>query len=518
MSKHFYISTPIYYSSGIPHIGHAYSTILADVLAKYKKLIGYNVFFATGMDEHGKKIQEKALQENKLPKLYVDNNAKIFKKLWSDLSINYSKFIRTTDLFHVKTIQKIISILFEKKYIYHGTWNSWYCVSCEENYTDSSAIKKEDYYVCNIGHKLERYVEESYFLRLSLFNQWIIDFLKNNQNLIFPHHRFNELFNNFLKDNKLEDLSISRISFDWGIPILEDKKHVVYVWIDALFNYITILGYLQKNNENFLAFWQNKKTERVHILSKEITRFHCIYWPIMLKMLNLNEPTKIICHGWILGGDGKKMSKSLGNVVDPIEMIEKYGSDVLRYCLIKGISLKEDSIFDESKLIDIYNSDLANNYGNLISRTIGMIKSYNQGNIPYFDKFKTKEDKDIKNKLLQLKKSFLTNLDSLNVNNLLEDIVDFESYLNLYIDNVKPWVLFKESKKDELNSFLSILYNCVKVIVLLLSPILNKSTSLAIKQLNIKKANFNFDDIFNFALPNSKKIGNSEILFKRIEK
>lgn len=517
MSKYFYISTPIYYPSGNPHIGHAFSTILADVLSRYKKMFKYEVFFVTGTDEHGQKIENNSLKENMIPIDYVNRNVDIFMKLWNELDIGYSSFIRTTNKCHIDVIQKIFTYCINNNYTYLSNWEGLYCVSCEENYVIINAIKNElNEYTCLHGHKLILKSEESYFLKISIFSDWIISYLNLHPNLIYPKNRTKELIKNFLENDKLEDLSISRSSFSWGIKIKESKNHVVYVWIDALFSYLTSLGYLQTDDRNFKKFWQNKNVERVHILSKEITRFHCIYWPILLKIMNLNMPTKIISHGWIITKEGK-MSKSLGNVIDPFALINKYGSDVLRYSLMKDISLKEDSIFSYEKLEMCFNTDLANNYGNLISRIKGLINKYNNKKIPKFIGYLNNFDLEIKVSKSELKKNILLHLKDLNITNIMTSIIDFENVLNNYIEKSKPWELFKSNKHRELKNFLAICYNSLKIIVFLLSPILVKTTPEICRQLNIKSSSFSIEKIYSFKCENNLSINEGNNIFNRLD-
>lgn len=517
MNKYFYISTPIYYPSGKPHIGHAFSTILADVLSRYKSMFRYDVFFVTGTDEHGQKIENNSLKENMTPIDYVNTNVDIFLKLWNELDINYSSFIRTTNKSHIESVKKIFTYLINNNYTYLGNWEGLYCVSCEENYAVANANKNEtDEYVCLHGHKLIFKSEESYFLKTSQFSKWIISYLNTHTNLIFPKHRAKELIKNFLEDGKLEDLSISRSSFSWGIKIKENKTHVVYVWIDALFSYLTSLGYLQADDQNFKKFWQNNNTERVHILSKEITRFHCIYWPMLLKIMNLNLPTKIISHGWIITKEGK-MSKSLGNVIDPFILIDKYGSDVVRYSLMKDISLKDDSIFSYDKLEICYNTDLANNYGNLISRIKGLISKYNNNKIPKFIGYLNSFDFEIKTAKSLLKKSISQNIKDLNITNIMSSIIDFENVLNNYIEKTKPWELFRNNKHKELKNFLAICYNSLKIIAFLMSPILVKTTPEIIRQLNIKSENFMIEKIYSFKFENNLSINEGNNIFNRLD-
>lgn len=517
MTKYFYISTPIYYPSGKPHIGHAFSTILADVLSRYKKIFRYEVFFVTGTDEHGQKIENNSLKENMTPIDYVNQNVNIFLNLWNELDIDYSNFIRTTNKKHIETVKKIFTYCINNNYTYLSNWRGLYCISCEENYSTANAGTNDlNERICLHGHKLTMKSEESYFLKTSQFSKWIISYLNTHHNLIFPKNRIKELIKNFLEHDKLEDLSISRSSFSWGIEIEENKNHVIYVWIDALFSYLTALGYLQADNDNFMKFWQNKNGERVHILSKEITRFHCIYWLILLKMMNLNQPTKILSHGWIITKEGK-MSKSLGNVIDPFILIKKYGSDILRYALMKDISLKEDSIFTYEKLEICYNTDLANNYGNLISRIKGLLNKYSNNDIPKFIGYINKFDVEIKVAKNILKQNIARHLNDLNITNIMTSIIDFENILNNYIEKSQPWELFRSNKHRELQNFLAICYNSLKIIVFLLSPILVKTTPEIFRQLNIKNDNFTIEKIYSFKFKNNSSINHGENIFNRID-
>lgn len=514
MNKTFYISTPIYYPSGKPHIGHAYSTILADVLARYKELIGYEIFFVTGTDEHGQKIQEKAMELNKTPQELVDINSSIFIELWKVLGIKYSKFIRTSSTIHKNVVSQVFSELLEKKFIYLGNWEGLYCVSCEENYTKSNSIIKENELHCIHGHKLCLKKEESYFLKIKEFKEWIKDFLKNND-IIFPHNRINELISSFIDNESFDDLSISRTSFDWGIKIKENNKHVIYVWLDALLNYLSSLGYKSEDNSKFIKFWNSKNGEIVHVMSKEITRFHCIYWPIILKMLNLDMPTKFISHGWIVTREGK-MSKSLGNVVDPFELIDKYGRDAVRYFFMKEISLKDDSTFSNELLEKTYNADLANNFGNLINRTLGMLKKYCSSIVPKFYKPDENSFTEFFNYLENFDNIMVNQINSLMVNDITKEIVKLMDKCNLLIENIKPWILFKENNIAAINQTLSLLFIAIKKIIFYLQPILIDGTKKALEQLNI--VDINFEQVKNNSFMDDKKLNDSKPIYIRIEK
>lgn len=506
--KKFYITTPIYYSSGKPHIGHANTTIMADVIAKYKRLLGYNTFFLTGMDEHGQKIEDTAKKNNIDCQKMIDDNAKVFLSLWKELNLDFNFFIRTSDPRHKKFVQEKFLELYDKGFIYLDYWKSKYCVSCEENIQENEIKKDGDKEMCQHGHILINKNEESYFLKVSDFKEWVIKFLEKND-IVFPKNRVNELISNFLNDGFC-DLSISRTTFDWGIEVPINNKHVIYVWLDALFNYISALKI--NNLEN--VFW-DESTEKVHLLSKEITRFHCIYWPIFLEMLSLPKPTKIISHGWIITKEGK-MSKSLGNVVDPFEIIQKYGSDALKYYLMKEISLKNDSIFDLEQLEICYNSDLANRYGNIISRTIGMTKKYFNNKIPKYKKTKNKISDKFYNKLIDFISNVEKNINSLNVNEIINYGVSFEDDINQYIEEIKPWELFKNSNIDELSEFINLIYLSCQIIIWYFSPILSLATKIASNQLNYDVSEFSFNINEMIAKNENKKINESFPIFERI--
>ena len=512
--KNFYITTPIYYSTGKPHIGHAYSTIMTDVLFRYKKLIGYNAFFLTGMDEHGQKVVEKAKENGLLPQEFVDHNAEIFKNLWTLLDIKESFFIRTTNQKHIKFVQEIFSILYKKDYLYKSTWNTMYCVSCEENIRDSDIVIKNDKETCIHGHDLISKSEESYFLRVTMFKDWLINYYESNKDFIFPSKRVKELVSNFLNE-EFEDLSVTRTNVKWGIQFLEDKEHTIYVWIDALLNYLSSL----EINHQLDDYWQ-LSTEKIHVLSKEITRFHCIYWPIILKMLDLPLPTKILSHGWIITrkvetNETIKMSKSLNNVIDPIDIINDYDSDTLRYFLMKQISVTNDTVFDPLILLSTYNSDLANNFGNIISRTIGMITKYNNGIVPDFNKPTIKINELFLSDIENLFNYVIKKINELNVNKIVDGIEGIANSINSFIEKSKPWEYFKNNQTVELNEFLSLLYNSVKVYVVSLTPILTKKTILAINQLNFKTKSLELKKLFDYNLKKQIKVKLSEPILPR---
>ncbi|MDR2823474.1 MAG: methionine--tRNA ligase, partial [Mycoplasmataceae bacterium] len=440
--KKFYVTTPIYYPSGKPHIGHAFTTIYADVLCRYKKLIGFDAFMLTGMDEHGQKIERAAKEANKSPKEYVDEMGKVFFDLWKLLNINYSGFIKTSDPQHEQVVQQVFQEFQDNKYIYMGEWTGLYCISCEENYTEQQAHKNEhDEWLCQFGHKLTYRKEPSLFFKMSEFTSWIKQWYSDHPEFIIPAARVNELINSFLHDS-LQDLSVSRSTFTWGVPVLSNPEHVIYVWIDALLNYLTALGYRTKNDQLFQKYWMDPNCEIVHIMSKEITRFHCIYWPIMLHCLKLRQPSKIVSHGWIVTKEGK-MSKSLGNVIDPIVYVKQYGADALRYFLMKEMSLDRDGIFSHDLFIECFNADLANIFGNLVSRLLGMVHKYNNGTVQKGTapiSAITKELIEHGEKVIQ---EVVNDINNYRINDLIDHILTFAKRANRYVEETKPWELVK---------------------------------------------------------------------------
>lgn len=514
MAKKFYITTPIYYASGNPHIGHAYTTLLADTINRFKKLIGYETYFVTGMDEHGQKIENLAKDNNMSEQAFVDMNSQKFKDLFNLLGIKYDYFIRTTDPNHVELVQKIFSQMMSNGDIYLDHWKGYYCISCEENYTLNQIKEVDGKLFCSVGHQITEKNEESYFFKMSKYAEWIKSFLIDHPNFVIPQHRITELQNNFL-DN-LTDLSISRTSIKWGIPILENKDHVIYVWLDALFNYLSALNYLEADDSKYQKFWNDSETERLHLMSKEITRFHCIYWPIFLKSLNLNLPSKILAHGWIVTKEGK-MSKSLGNVIDPIAIVNEFSRDALRYFLIKEIPIYRDGIFSYDNFIETINSDLANNIGNLINRTIGMLNKYTDSTIPAYQGVVNALDKKIEDGIVNLFDNLPTYVNEFRLDEALTQVINLVKDGNKYIEDMKPWELSKNALNNELKSVLTHLALVIQAVLFALSPVLIDGTQELARQMNIDLASLNIAKCLDFNSLNELKVNEATPVYPRYE-
>lgn len=484
MSKKFYITTPIYYPSANFHIGHCYSTIIADSIARYKRLDGYDTYFLTGSDEHGQKIEKKAIEASVTPQEYVDRIVENAKDLWEKLGISYDRFIRTTDEDHIEIVQKIFEKLYEQGDIYKGEYKGLYCTPCESFWTETQA---KDNLCPDCGRELHEVSEEAYFLKLSKYQNRLEEYIKSHPHFIKPESRQNEMINNFIKPG-LEDLCVSRTSINWGIPVSFDKKHVIYVWLDALSNYITALGYLTKDDTLFKKYWPAD----VQIVGKEIVRFHTIIWPIILMALDLPLPETVFGHGWLII-DGNKISKSLGNYRDPRDYIDKYGVDAVRYFVLREIPFGNDGNFSEEALISRTNADLANTWGNLVNRTIGMINKYFNGHI---ENKNVKENVD--NELLELIDNLKTKTDekieSLEISKVLETIFNVLRASNKYIDDTTPWSLAKdESKKNRLETVLYNLLESIRITATLLKAFMPESAENVLEQ--IGKPNSNFSNL-----------------------
>lgn len=506
MNKTFYITTPIYYPSANFHIGHCYSTIIADSIARYKRLDGYDVYFLTGSDEHGQKIEKKAQEAGVTPQEYVDRIVDNAKDLWKQLGITYDRFIRTTDEDHVETVQKIFKKLYDQGDIYKGEYKGLYCTPCESFWTETQLVNGK----CpDCGRDVQEVSEEAYFLKLSKYQKTLEDYIESHPEFIEPVSRKNEMINNFLKPG-LEDLCVSRTSFKWGIPVTFDTNHVVYVWLDALTNYISALGYLSGDDTLYKKFWPAD----VHIVGKEIVRFHTIIWPIILLALNEPLPKKVFGHGWLII-DGEKISKSIGNYKDPREYIKAYGTDALRYFSLREIPFGNDGNFSEDALVSRINADLANIWGNLVSRTVGMANKYFDGKITNKN-VTTSLDGTFIESLTNLKSKCDNLIDGLQISKLLEEIFDVLRASNKYIDDTTPWVLAKdETQKDRLETVLYNLLEAIRVTGILLKPFVPTSAEKSLKYINTDKTNF---EDAKFIKDNEYAVLKEiEPLFKRID-
>lgn len=510
MKKTFYVTTPIYYPSGNLHIGHLYTTTLARILANYKQLQGFDVKLLTGADEHGQKIQLNAEKAGLDPQTYVDQMSIKFKNLWTKAQIKYDYYSRTSEQKHMDAVTKQFSQLFKQGDIFKGKYKGLYSISDEEFLTSTQAIKKDGkFYHPQSGHELEEIFEESYFFKMSKYESWWKEYIKENPHFIIPNKIINELKSNFV-DKGLIDLSVTRSTFDWGIPITEDDKHIVYVWLDALNNYITALGYNQKDDSDFQKYWKNG-TEIVHIVGKEITRFHGIYWPIILKAIGLRIPTTILSHGWIVTSEGK-MSKSKGNIIDPIHLIDTYGPEVVKYYFASQINIGQDGTFDESILKNVYNSELANNYGNLLSRTTAMFCQNFDVPVKHFNP-KENVDIEILNEIKISSEKYIKYFDEYQINKGLQQAIQLGKKLNGYIDITKPWIL-KEDKK-RLAEILNILLNGIYAVSTMLTPAIPNKASEALKLLGFDKANFTL--ILDFGKFDNIIPVQGKVLFERIK-
>ncbi|RIN29170.1 methionine--tRNA ligase [Staphylococcus succinus] len=483
----FYITTPIYYPSGNLHIGHAYTTTAGDVIARYKRMQGYDVRYLTGTDEHGQKIQEKAHKAGKSELEYLDEMIAGIKELWSKLEISNDDFIRTTENRHKEVVEQIFERLLSQGDIYLGEYEGWYSVPDETYYTETQLVDPiyENGQIIggkspDSGHEVELVKEESYFFNLSKYTDRLLEFYDENPEFIQPPSRKNEMINNFIKPG-LEDLAVSRTSFDWGIRVKSNPKHVVYVWIDALVNYISSLGYLSDDDGLFKKYWPAD----IHIMAKEIVRFHSIIWPILLMALDIPLPKKVFAHGWILMKDGK-MSKSKGNVVDPNVLIDRYGLDATRYYLMRELPFGSDGVFTPEGFVERTNYDLANDLGNLVNRTISMINKYFDGELPAYQGPKHELDEEMEQMALDTVKTFHENMDDLQFSVALSTIWKLISRTNKYIDETSPWVLAKdESQKEMLGNVMAHLVENIRIAAVLLRPFLTHAPKQIFEQLNI---------------------------------
>lgn len=510
--KRFYITTPIYYPSGNAHIGHAYCTTLCDVFARYKRMRHFECYFLTGTDEHGLKIQKNAKEAGVTPKEYVDVIVDKFKHLWKEMGISNDDFIRTTDDRHIKVVQEVFSEMLKNDDIYLGSYEGWYCTPCESFWTDTQV--GENHLCPDCGREVQKAKEEAYFFKTTKY----VDKLNvkfDDPKFITPENRKNEMVNTFIKPG-LEDLCVSRTSFSWGVPIRENDKHVAYVWLDALFNYLSALGYRSDDDSLYQKFWADEESEIIHVIGNDITRFHTIYWPEFLMSLGVRLPDRVFVHGLIMMKDGK-MSKSKGNVISPFPLIEKYGLDALRYYLVKDIIFGQDGQFTPEQFIERINMDLVNNLGNLLSRSVSMIQKYFNGIVPEF-KSVTKLDKELEQVADLTIEKYESYLDDLKISEAFTEVMNLLNRANKYIEETAPWALAKdESKKEELRAVMSHLAYSIYVGGKLLEPVLVNKVQEIYNQLGLSLEEADYNNIHKKNICDNKQVNKGAVLFPRLD-
>lgn len=511
--KRFYITTPIYYPSAKLHIGHAYCTVLSDVFARYKRMRGFECFFLTGADEHGQKIEKNAALAGKTPQQFVDDIVDGFYKLWDLLEISNDDFIRTTQERHTKVVQDIFSKMLKNDDIYLGNYEGWYCTPCEAFWTDTQV--GPDHICPDCGRPVQKATEEAYFFKTKKYVDSLLKFYDENPHFITPESRKNEMINTFIKPG-LDDLCVSRTSFSWGIPIKENPKHVIYVWLDALTNYITALGYGSDDETLFNKYWKDPECEIIHILGADITRFHAIYWPMFLESLGLRKPDREFIHGLLMMRDSK-MSKSKGNVVDPYPLVERYGVDAVRYYLTREVNFGNDGSFTPEQFVERVNMDLANSFGNLLNRTVSMINKYFEGVIPSYEGDVTEFDASLRECAETTVKLYESALDDLRITEAFVQVNELVARANKYIDETQPWVLAKEGKTKELASTMTHLANAIFISAKLYEPVLVKTSDKVYEQLGIPSDKRGYENVYHFGNVANYNVHKGDQLFPRLD-